>query len=156
MIINCTNTIKFERNLKENSLFVISNSKVSFKNYDGVINLNQISNNRLIKNRDLSPNIIILVFSTILYLVVFPSLNFSAIIKSLAIILILISVILAICIKSYSYKLLINTNNFDFYEMTVSKKNLSFAGIFISKFADSTLIQNKVEQEFNYQILKEA
>jgi glucan phosphoethanolaminetransferase (alkaline phosphatase superfamily) len=158
MSTNFTNTTKIEKVLEENSLFVISDSKVSFKNCDAVINLNQISNSRLIKNRDLSLNIIILVFSTTLYLVVLPLLNFGAVFKSLIVILILISVILAICIKCYSYKLLINKSNYNFNEITISKKNLYFAGRFISKFADSALLKNKVEQEFeiDYRSLKEA
>ena len=53
------NTKKF---LEKNSLFVISESKVTFKNCHAVITLNQISNSRLIKNREFTANIIVLVF----------------------------------------------------------------------------------------------
>lgn len=156
MITNCTTTTKIEKVLEENSLFIISESKVIFINTTIVISLNQISNSRLIKNRDLSLNIIMLVFSALLYLMGLPSVNFDAIFQCLILGLILISLILAFCIKSYSYKLLINKNIYGFNEIIVNKKNLHFAGIFISKFPDSTILKTKVEQEFDYQSLKEA
>ncbi|MDI1303293.1 MAG: hypothetical protein PSX42_00305 [bacterium] len=152
------NKTKIEKVLEENSLFVISESKVTFKNCDAVINLNQISNSRLIKKRDVSLNIILLLFSVLLCFKVLPSLNFNAIFQSLIVALILISVILAIYIKSYSYKLLINKKNYSFNEIIVSKKDLYFAGRFISKFTAATILKTKVKQdfEFEYQNLKEA
>ena len=156
MNTNCTNTIKIEKVLEENSLFVISESKVTFKNCDVVIDLNQISNSRLIKKRDFTANIMVLVFSVLFYVIILQPLYLITIFESLILALILISVVS--CVENYSYRLLINKTNYDFNEIIVSKKNLYFAGRFISKFPDSTLLTTKVEQEFefDYQSLKEA
>lgn len=71
MSTNCTTTIKTEKILEENSLFVISDSKVTFKNYHAIMTLNQISNSRLIKKRDFTANIIVLVFSVLFYVMVY-------------------------------------------------------------------------------------
>jgi hypothetical protein len=108
--------------------------------------LNQISNSRLIKKRDFTANIIVLVFSVLFYVMVLQPLYLSTKFESLILALILISVVS--CVENYSYRLLINKTNYDFNEITVSKKNLYFAGRFISKFADSALLKNKVKQGF--------
>ncbi|MFE3870042.1 hypothetical protein ACFX5F_02265 [Flavobacterium sp. ZS1P70] len=149
-----TNTIKIEKDLEENSLFVISESKVTFKNCDAVIDLNQISNSRLIKKRDFTANIIVLVFAVFFYLMVLQPLYLSTTFESLILALILIFVVS--CIENYSYRLLINKTNYDFNEIFVSKENLHFAKIFLSKFPVSTILTTKVKQEFDYQNLKEA
>jgi glucan phosphoethanolaminetransferase (alkaline phosphatase superfamily) len=156
MSTNFTNTTKIEKVLEENSLFVISESKVTFKNCDVVIDLNQISNSRLIKKRDFTANIMVLVFSVLFYVIILQPLYLSTIFESLILALILISVVS--CVENYSYKLLINKTNYDFNEIIVSKENLHFAKIFLSKFPASTLLKAKVEQEFefDYQSLKEA
>ncbi|MFV8359476.1 hypothetical protein [Flavobacterium sp. LS1P3] len=149
-----TNTAKTEKTLEENSLFIISESKVTFKNCDTVINLNQILNSRIIKKRDFTANIMVLVFSVLFYVMIVQPLYLSTIFESLIVALILIYVLS--CVENYSYRLLINKTNYDFNEIIVSKKNLYFAGRFISKFPDSTLLKTKVEQEFDYQSLIEA
>ena len=150
------NTTKIEKTLEENSFFVISESKVTFKNCDTVINLNQILNSRLIKKRDFTANIMVLVFSVLFYVMILQPLYLSTIFESLILALILISVVSYV--ENYSYKLLINKTNYDFNEIIVSKKDLYFAGRFISKFTASTLLKTKVEKqfEFDYQSLKEA
>ena len=156
MSTNFTNTAKIEKVLEENSLFVISESKVTFKNCDVVIDLNQISNSRLIKKRDFTANIMVLVFSVLFYVIILQPLYLSTIFESLILALILISVVSYV--ENYSYKLLINKTNYDFNEIIVSKENLHFAKIFLSKFPASTLLKAKVKQEFefDYQSLKEA
>jgi hypothetical protein len=151
-----TNTTKIEKTLEENSLFVISESKVTFKNCDTVINLNQILSSRLIKKRDFTANIMVLVFSGLFYVMIVQPLYLSTIFESLIVALILIYVLS--CIENYSYRLLINKNNYDFNEIIVSKENLPFAKIFLSKSTASTLLKTKVKQEFefDYQNLIEA
>nr|WP_315206724.1 hypothetical protein [uncultured Flavobacterium sp.] len=151
-----TNTTKIEKTLEENSLFVISESKVTFKNCDVVIDLNQISNSRLIKKRDFTANIMVLVFSVLFYVMILQPLYLSTIFESLILALILISVLS--CIENYSYRLLINKTNYDFNEIIVCKENLPFAKIFLSKSTASILLKTKVKQEFefDYQNLIEA
>lgn len=151
-----TNATKIEKVLEENSLFVISESKVTFKNCDAVINLNQISNSRLIKKRDFTANIILLVFSVLFYEIFLQPLYLSTIFESLILALILIS--LVSCVEKYSYRLLINKTNYDFNEIIVSEENLHFAKIFLSQFPVSTISKIKVKEEFefDFQNLKEA
>lgn len=137
---------KIEIILDENEFFIMSESKVVFKNSNTTLSLKQISNSRLIKNRDYTVNILVLVFAVLFYLMVLQPLYLSAVFDCLIFPLILIAVLS--CIKNYSYKLLINRNNYAFNEIIVSKKNLHFAGIFISKFTALTILKTKVKQEF--------
>lgn len=139
---------KSKKTLEENSLFVISESKVTFKNCDTVINLNQILSSRLIKKRDFTANIMVLVFSVLFYVMVLQPLYLSSIFESLLLALILISAVSYI--ENYSYILLINKTNYDFNEIIVSKANLQFAKIFLSKFPFSTLLKANVKQEFEF------
>ena len=156
MSTNCTNIIKIEKILNNNSFFIISESNVIFKNCDIIINLNQITNCRLIKKRDFTPNILVFVFSVLFYVITFEPLYLISTFESLILALILIAVVS--CIENYSYTLLINKTNYDFNEIIVSKANFHFATIFLSKFPSSTVLKSGVQQEFefDYQILKEA
>jgi hypothetical protein len=153
---NSTNSTKIEKILEDNPLFVISESKVTFKNHHAVINLNQISNSRLIKKRDFTANIIVLVFAVLFYVMVLQPLYVFTVFESVILALILISVVS--CIENYSYRLLINKTNYDFNEIFVSKQNLHIAKIFLSKFPVSTILKIKVEHEleFDCQDFKES
>ncbi len=141
------NTTKIEKTLEENSFFVISESKVTFKNCDTVINLNQILNSRLIKKRDFTANIMVLVFSVLFYVMIVQPLYLSTIYESLILALILIAVVS--CIENYSYLLLINKTNYDFNEINVSRANIQFAKIFLSKFPSSAVLKSRVKQDLN-------
>lgn len=156
MSTNGINTSITEKFLNENLLFVISETQVTFKNCNSVINLNQISNSRLIKKRDFTANIIVFVFSILFYVMILQPLYLNTTFELLILLLILISIVSRL--KNYSYILLINKTNYDFNEIVVSKANLHFAKIFLSKFTISTLLKSKVKQEFEfeYQNLKEA
>ena len=153
---NCLNITKTEKFLEENSFFVISEFQVTFKNCGTAINLNQISNSRLIKKRDFTANIIVFVFAVLFYVTTIQPLYLSTTFESLLLALILISVVSSV--ENYSYILLINKTNYDFNEIIVSKANLHFATLFLSKFTVSTLLKSKIKQEFafDYQNLKEA
>ena len=106
--------------------------------------LNQISNSRLIKKRDFTANIIVLVFSVLFYVMVLQPLYLSTKFESLILALILISAVSGT--KNYSYRLLINKTNYDFNEIIVSKENLHFAKIFLCKFPVSIILKTKVKQ----------
>lgn len=148
----CTNTIKTEIILEKNSLFEFSESKVTFRDCDVVINLNQITNSRLVKKRNFTANIIVLVFSVLFYVMILKPLFLSTIFESLILALILIFVVS--CVENYSYRLLINKRNYDFNEIIVTKENLHFAKVFLTKFTAPTSLNDK--QEFEYQNLIEA
>ena len=130
MTTNCTNTTKSEKVFEENSFFIIAESQVTFKNYHEVIILNQIADTRLIKKRDFTANIIIVVFSVLFYVIVLQPLYLGTTFDSLILALILISVVN--CIENYSYRLLIYKTDYDVNEIIVNKKNLYFARIFLS------------------------
>ena len=153
---NCLNITKTEKFLEENSFFVISEFQVTFKNCGTAINLNQISNSRLIKKRDFTANIIVFVFAVLFYVTTLQPLDLNSTFESLLLALILISVVSSV--ENYSYILLINKTNYDFNEIIVSKENLHFATLFLSKFTVSTLLKSKIKHEFafDYQNLKEA
>ncbi|MFV5694739.1 hypothetical protein ACM55G_04780 [Flavobacterium sp. LB3P122] len=129
---NFTTRTEREKILEENPLFIISDSKVVFKNEKLSFYLNQISSVRLVKNRDFSTNIMLLVFLILSYKLISSPMN--SIFYFLKLFFITISLIVVCRIKKDSYKIIINIGKYGFNEILISKKNLSFAIIFISKF----------------------
>ncbi|MFV5688588.1 hypothetical protein ACM55M_08190 [Flavobacterium sp. ZT3R25] len=145
---NFTSTTEGEKILEENPLFIISESKVVFKNEKLSFYLNQISSVRLVKNRDFNTNIMLLVFLILSYKLISSPMN--SIFYFLKLFFITISLIVVCRIKKDSYKIIINIGKYGFKEILISKKNLSFAIIFISKFMiDSKENPIKLETEFN-------
>jgi hypothetical protein len=116
----------FENNLDKNPLFSINDSTVVMEIDGEKVNfdLDQITNVRVIKFRDLTLNVFLLVSSISFYLLGFKSF-FVVDPVSLAISVILFGS--SIFIRLFSYKLLINKGNYDFCELLVSKSNLLFA-----------------------------
>jgi hypothetical protein len=140
-------TNNFEKILEENRLYIILESKVIFINEKEKISfyLDQISGVRLVKKRDFTANIMLLVSLSLLYVYVLSPMN--SISNFLKLIFIVTAVIVACRIKKHSHKILINTANYGFNEILISEKNLSFARIFISKFSIDSKTAIKLEKE---------
>lgn len=116
----------FENTLDKNSLFFINDSTVVFESNGGKVNLylDQITNVRVIKSRNLTLNLALLVSSIFFYLLggkLFFSGDKAFIIISFFIFLV------SVFLRRFSCKLLINRGKYDFYEFVISKKNLHFA-----------------------------
>lgn len=143
---------KIEKKLEENCFFILSESEILFKNDNQRIslNLNQIIDIRLIKNRDFTINIVFVVFAALFYFAVLHPLNIISIFQYLIVTLVAIFIIVMSCLKNYSYKLLINKNSYSYNEIMVSKKNLYYAKVLLSRFPSSSLLKNKVEQKFAF------
>jgi hypothetical protein len=137
MHINFSTSNKTEKALEENPFLLILESKVIFKtDKDKIdIDLNQISNLRIIKNRNLTYNILIFLLTVYFYLsseLESTYLNFLS--ESLYVTLISILCVITFSIENYTYKLLINKGKFGFNEILISKKNIIHAKNFVSKF----------------------
>ncbi|TDD95056.1 hypothetical protein [Flavobacterium cellulosilyticum] len=130
---------KIEKIVEENSLLILSESKVFIKNNDHriSISLSQISNVRVIKNRDYTFSILVLVFSSLFYILVLSPINMSFAFSFLYITLIYI--VITFLVKNYTYKLLINKGKFSFLEISISKRNSVHAESFATKFKNSDI-----------------
>ncbi|MFV8391816.1 hypothetical protein [Flavobacterium sp. LB2P6] len=136
MNINFVTVNKAENILEENSFFIAFESKVILKNDKERINLslNQISNIRIVKNRDLTAEIIISTFSTLFYLAAIDPVNDKIVFQLLFVVYVSFLLVIFSLIKSYKYKLLINHGKFCFNEIVVSECNLFYAKRFVSMF----------------------
>nr|WP_315186150.1 hypothetical protein [uncultured Flavobacterium sp.] len=144
-----TDKFKKDRNVK--FFFTIVDSKITIQNKGEEIglNLNQISNARIIKRRNLIPNIFILVTAFMINFSLLSSYNVDNRYKDIFLILIVIA---SFTIKYYSYRLLINKHNCCFNEFSISKQNLSRAQSFVSMFKTKTTISSysNVKERYDY------
>ncbi|MDI6031967.1 hypothetical protein QLS91_02665 [Flavobacterium sp. LB2P84] len=136
MNVNFVAANKTESILEENSFLIVFESKVIFKNDKERINLslNHISNIRIIKNRDLTTNIIISIFSALFYLLAIPPVNDKIVFQLFFLVYVSILFIIFSRIKKYNYKLLINNGKFGFNEIIISENNLFYAKRFLAMF----------------------
>ena len=154
MIRNLQLSYTTENIIEENPFLTILESKVIFKTkYNNtVICLKQISNVRIIKNRDTTINIVVLLSIAFLYFLfktIFQDLNF--VFKCLYVVANLILVILTLSIENFTYKLLINVDNLGFNEIPISKMNVVYAKNFISKLEKTSNFKDVIqESKSNY------
>ncbi|MDI6045021.1 hypothetical protein [Flavobacterium yafengii] len=136
MDVNFVAANKTENILEENSFFIAFESKVIFKNDKERINLslNHISNIRIVKNRDLTTNIIISIFSALFYLIAIVPVNDKIVFQLLFLVYVSILFVIFSRIKKYNYKLLINNGKFGFNEIIISENNLFYAKRFLTMF----------------------
>jgi hypothetical protein len=132
-----------EKIIEQNALFFILDSKVIFKNGRKRVTIysNQITNVRLVKNRNCTINILILAVLTLFYLKTRVFFDFSILFHFLFLGVILILGIVACYIKKHSYVMLINKGRFGYDEIFISRKNVSVANCFISKFQSKSVEQ---------------
>lgn len=135
-----------EKIIEQNALFLILESKVIFNTgrEKVILHPNQITNVRLVKNRNYTLNILILVFLIVLFLKVEAFFNESILFYFLFLGAIVISGILTSHIKNHSYVMLINKGRFDYDEIFVSRKNGTYANDFVSEFKSVQSVLKKI------------
>jgi hypothetical protein len=119
----------------DNSFFYMEGSHVFIVANGEKVNLNfdQITNVRLIKNRNLSLNLILFFVALLLYFYYILFFNNHFLIQVGLLILITSFIAASMFIKLFSYKLLVNKGVDGFNEFLVSKNNLPFAKSFVFK-----------------------
>ncbi len=152
MMNDNTNLKRSQNVVQENPLYLVSESKLIFRNKYTIINLSQISNIRLIKYRSFRLNITLLVLFYALYIIVSSYLNFDCILLDITIGL--IPILVSFTIKRYPCKLLINVNNCNYNEIAVGKTNLSFAKMLVDSFSPVISLPNDSSQHSKTTFLK--
>ncbi len=133
MDVNFSDVYKFYNLLVENTCFILTDSTVivEHKNDTTIINLNRISNIRIIKRRNYFQNFLVLSFLALLYFFVIPIFEMYSILLFLRLTLLLLSVLAVLCIKKHSFKLLINSSDLTFREFKIAKHNVFDAQNFV-------------------------
>lgn len=133
MDINLSNLYKFDNVLEGNTYFILTDSTVIVenKNNTAILNLNRISNVRIIKRRNYFRNFLVLSFLAFLYFFVIPIFEMYSILLLSRVALLFFSVLAVSCIKKYSYKLLINSSDLTFKEFKIAKHNVFDAQNFV-------------------------
>lgn len=108
---------------------------IKFKEGEEVFNLYEITNVRFKKERNLSINIILLLFTVLLYFITstysdYLDRNFIYYFLSYAITI--ISSIVSLSIENYTYRLYVHTRNLGLKKLRLSKKDESNAMYFVS------------------------
>jgi hypothetical protein len=136
MNVNFVAVNKAENILEENSFFIAFESKVILKNDKERINLslNQISNIRIVKKRDLTTKIIISIFSALFYLTAIHPVRDKIVFQLLFVVYVSFLFIVFSLIRRYKYRLLINHGKFGFNEIVISESNLFYAKRFVAMF----------------------
>lgn len=133
MDVNFSDVYKFYDLLVENTSFILTDSTVivEHENDTTVINLNRISNIRIIKRRNYFRNFLVLSFLAFLYFFVISIFEMYSILLLSRVALLFFSVLAVSCIKKYSYKLLINSSDLTFKEFKIAKHNVFDAQNFV-------------------------
>ena len=138
MDINLSNLYKFDNVLEGNTYFILTDSTVIVenKNNTAILNLNRISNVRIIKRRNYFRNFLVLSFLVLsflafLYFFVISIFEMYSILLLSRVALLFFSVLAVSCIKKYSYKLLINSSDLTFKEFKIAKHNVFDAQNFV-------------------------
>ena len=137
-------TDKFKKDHNVKFFFTIVDSNITIENEGEKLdlNLNQISNARIIKRRNMIPNILILMSAFIAnFLLLSSQYIIDNRFKNVFLILIVLAVIASFLVKHYSYRLLINKKNYCFNEFRITKRNLSRAQSFVSMFKTKSSTQ---------------
>ena len=126
MDINLSNLYKFDNVLEGNTYFILTDSTVIVenKNNTAILNLNRISNVRIIKRRNYFRNFLVLSFLAFLYFFVISIFEMYSILLLSRVALLFFSVLAVSCIKKYSYKLLINSSDLTFKEFKIAQEEI--------------------------------
>lgn len=106
-------------------LFSLYNDRVIIKSKEGeeVLHLNQITDLRLKKERNLSINIIFLFFTVLLYAITSDYYNRNFIFYFGSYVLTIAATIVSLSAEHYTYGLYIRTRNLGFKKLSLSKKD---------------------------------
>ena len=133
MDINLSNLYKFDNVLEGNTYFILTDSTVIVenKNNTAILNINRISNIRIIKRRNYFRNFLVLSFLAFLYFFVIPIFEMYSILLLSRVTLFFFSILEVFCIKKNSFKLLINSSDLTFREFKIAKHNVFDAQNFV-------------------------
>lgn len=153
----CNNVNIIEKVLEDNSLITFLESKLIIKTDTQRIELylNQISNVRVFKKRNLVSNFIMFIVTGIFYLSIVAPKNENNIPTIFSILLFFILFTISCFLKNYNYTLLINKGMLGFYEIALSKKNIHHAENFVGTFKKNNLSKTG-KYEFDYPKMKEC
>jgi len=148
---------QIEKVVEENALLLLLDSKVFIKKGKERIgiDLKHISNVRIVRSRDLTLSILVLVLLALFYVLFLIPLNLNFTVRFLCVILVSILFIISLSSKNYTYTLLINQGKFGFNEILISKKNSVHAERFAAKFKSGATTKMN-ENKFDYHSLKEC
>jgi hypothetical protein len=142
---------KLKKELDTDPFFKVLDSNIIINNNGERIELklDEISNIRIGKFRNLSVNIL-LFFSVILfYYLALPFLYSYSVVPIFSTLIIPLAILVTFSIKKYTYKLLINTGVYGFNVFKISKKNVSSFEYFISMFKTNYMTDNKNNQSYD-------
>jgi hypothetical protein len=150
--MNRTFTLKsrFNSNQTQNAFLTIEGSKLLVDNKGQVIkvNLNQITNVRIVKSRNLSLNILMVLFTVLFSYYLFSSNEIGILLQIILIAIIDGCVLLSLSLRMHSCKLLINVKGCSFHEVLLSKSTLFHANEFRDGFVNKNLIVDNMEEGY--------
>ena len=121
-------------NCKGGDFFTLQGSSVTLNN-NGIpvqIPINQITNVRLIKQRNLALNVFAFLSSMLIFVSCLRAFTDNYYMQSLVAFIVFCLLVAAFCVKRYSYKLLINKGKGNYNELQLTKNNLTYAKYFMS------------------------
>lgn len=135
---------KTENIFRENNFIICSETKLIIKNKKQLVEffLADISNVRILKRRNIYPNII--TFYLILIITstsILTAKSNDIIFFIINILIVLVLLIFTFFLKNYNYKLLINKGKYGFSEIILQKKNIENANKFLNDFNSNKILK---------------
>lgn len=131
MNLNISST---EKNCEGGDFFTLQDSAVTLDN-NGIpvrISINQITNVRLIKQRNLALNVFAFLSSMLIFVSCLRFFTSHYYVQAFLVLLIISLLIVSFFVKRYTYKLLINKGKGEYNELQITKNNLTCARYFMS------------------------
>ena len=107
------------------------------------LNLNQITNIRITKSRDLSINALLMLITCLCYHSILISCKINFPLQSLFTASVLLCLRFSLSFRWYSYKLVLNTKYSGFLAIKLSKNHVFLAYSLLDRYANNTLIFEK-------------
>ncbi len=121
-------------------LFTFCDKHLVIKHKEEIIifNMNEITNVRFSKKRNFSINILFLLFTLLIYSFVSDYFGKFFIYNVFSFLIAIISSVISLSIKKYTYVLFININHLGFKKLRLSKNHESYAKYFVSVFRNNS------------------